>query len=107
MGDGGGGSAAGPRLRHPLLVAGRGLVARLRRRCRRAPFTHVVGYRIPTAAFAGEVDTLLDPATYGSRFKNFKFTPNLYHFLLLSYGAGPVGLVWDSEIIYLKPQRKW
>ena len=29
--------------------------------------THVVGYRTPTAAFAGEVDTLLDPATYGSR----------------------------------------
>ena len=41
----------------------------LRRRCGRAPFTHVVGYRTPTAAFAGEVDTvtLLDPATYGLR----------------------------------------
>ena len=39
---------------------------RIRRRCRRDPFTHV-GYRTPTAAFAGEVDTLLDPATYGSR----------------------------------------
>ena len=38
---------------------------RIRRRCRRAPFTHVVGYQAPTAAFAGEVDTLLDPATYG------------------------------------------
>ena len=33
----------------------------------RAPFTHVVGYRTPTEAFAGEVDTLLDPATYCSR----------------------------------------
>ena len=39
----------------------------IRRRCRRAPFTHVIGYRILIAAFAGEVDTLLDPATYGSR----------------------------------------
>ena len=27
----------------------------------------VVGYRTPTAAFAGEVDTLLNPATNGSR----------------------------------------
>ena len=42
-------------------------LGRVRRRCRRAPFTHVVGYRPPAAAFAGEVDTLLDPATYGSR----------------------------------------
>ena len=42
-------------------------LGRLRRRCRRAPFTHVVGYRTPTAAFAGEVDKLLNPATYGSR----------------------------------------
>ena len=33
---------------------------------RRAPFTQVVGYPTPTAAFAGEVDTLLDQATYGS-----------------------------------------
>ena len=30
MGGGGGGPAAGPRLRHPLLVAGRGLAARAR-----------------------------------------------------------------------------
>ena len=41
-------------------------LGRIRRRCRRAPFTHVVGYRTPTAAFAGKVETLLDPATYGS-----------------------------------------
>ena len=40
---------------------------RLLRRCRWALFTHVVGYRTPTAAFAGEVDTLLGQATYGSR----------------------------------------
>ena len=32
-----------------------------------APFTHVVGYRPPAADLAGEVDTLLDPATNGSR----------------------------------------
>ena len=38
----------------------------IRRRCRRAPFIHVVGYRPPIATFAGE-DMLLDPATYGSR----------------------------------------
>ena len=41
---GGGRLPAGPRLRHPLLVAGRGLAARAR-----------------------PVKTLLDPATYGSR----------------------------------------
>ena len=40
---------------------------RVRRRSRRAPFTHVVGYRHPTAAFAGAVDSLLDEASYGSR----------------------------------------
>ena len=40
---------------------------RVWRRCRRAPFTNVVGYRTPTAAFAGEVATLLDPAAFGSR----------------------------------------
>ena len=52
----------------PPVVAGQGLAARANpaplARCRRAPFIHVVGYRTPTAAFAGEVDTLLDPATY-------------------------------------------
>ena len=42
-------------------------LGRIRRRCRRAQFTHVVGYRTPSAAFAAEVDTLLDAATYGSR----------------------------------------
>ena len=44
-------------------------LGRIRRRCpcQSAPFTHVVGYRTAPAAFAGEVDTLLDPATYGSR----------------------------------------
>ena len=68
MGCGGRGPS-GPRLRPPLLVAGRGLTARAHPApgCWRAPFTHVVGYRTPTAAFAGEVHTLLDPATCGSR----------------------------------------
>ena len=56
---GGGCGPAGHRLRPPLLVAERGLAAR-------APLD-VVGYRTPTAAFAGEVHTLLDPATNGSR----------------------------------------
>ena len=28
---------------------------------------YIVGYRHPTAAFAGEVDSLLDEASYGSR----------------------------------------
>ena len=31
------------------------------------PFTHVAGYRLATAAFVGEVDSLLDEASYGSR----------------------------------------
>ena len=39
-------------------------LGRILRCCRRAPFTHVVGYQTPTAAFAGEVDTLLDTTTY-------------------------------------------
>ncbi len=48
-----------------------GRVPRRRRRgSRRAPFTHVqvvpVGYRLATAGFAGEVDSLLDAASYGS-----------------------------------------
>ena len=42
-------------------------LGRVRRRSRHAPFTHVVGYRLATAAFAGEVDSLLTAATYGSR----------------------------------------
>ena len=42
----------------------RGRVARL---ATRAPFTHVVRYRRPAAAFTGEVDTLLDPASYNVR----------------------------------------
>ena len=42
-------------------------LGRVRRRCRRAPITHVVGYPTTTATFAGEVDTLLDPTTCGSR----------------------------------------
>ena len=42
-------------------------LGRIRRHCRRASFTHVVGYRTPTAALADEVDALLDPATHGSR----------------------------------------
>ena len=74
---GGGRGSAGPRLRPPLLVAGLGLSARsgIRRRWRRAPFTHVVGYRTPPATFAGEVDTLLDPATYGSRWVSLTRRP--------------------------------
>ena len=67
----GGRGPAGPRLRPPLLVAGRGLAARAHPVPQpadrgRAQLTHVVGYQTPTAAFAGEVDTLLDsdPATY-------------------------------------------
>ena len=42
-------------------------LGRVRRRSRKAPFTHVVGYRSPPAAFTGEVDSLLDEASYGSR----------------------------------------
>lgn len=42
----------------------RGVVARL---CPRAPYSHVVRYRRPTAAFAGNVDTLLDAPSYGIR----------------------------------------
>jgi hypothetical protein len=42
-------------------------LGRVRRRSRRAPFTHVVGYQLATAAFAGEVDSLLDEASYGAR----------------------------------------
>ena len=33
----------------------------------RPPFSHVVRYRRPEAAFAGEVDTLLDSSSYGIR----------------------------------------
>ena len=33
----------------------------------RQPFSHVVRYRRPEAAFAGEVDTLLDSSSYGIR----------------------------------------
>ena len=55
-------------LKHPALLYWLpDELGRIRRRCRRASFTHIVGYRTPTAACAGEVDTLLDPATYGSR----------------------------------------
>jgi len=42
-------------------------LGRVRRRSRKAPFTHVVGFRAPTAAFTGDVDALLDAASYGSR----------------------------------------
>jgi hypothetical protein len=42
----------------------RGRVARL---AMRAPFTHVVRYRRPAAAFTGEFDTLLDTASYNVR----------------------------------------
>jgi hypothetical protein len=42
----------------------RGVVAR---RCKKAPFSHIVRYRRPTAAFAGDVPTLLDAPSYGAR----------------------------------------
>ena len=42
-------------------------LGRVRRRSRKAPFTHVVGYQLATAAFAGEVDSLLDETSYGAR----------------------------------------
>ena len=42
-------------------------LGRILRRCLLAPFTHIVCYRTPTAAFAGEVATLLNPAAYCSR----------------------------------------
>ncbi len=38
-------------------------LGRVRRRSRKAPFTHVVGYQLATAAFACEVDSLLDKAS--------------------------------------------
>ena len=71
---GGGCEPAGPRLRPHLLVAagtsGRGGLQRLGRircggRCRRAraQLTNVVGFKTPTVTFAGEVDTILDPAS--------------------------------------------
>ena len=41
-----------------------GRVARL---SKRAPFSHVVRYRRPAATFAGDVDTLLDTPSYGTR----------------------------------------
>ncbi len=39
----------------------------MRRPSSKAPFTHFVGYLHAIAAFAGEVDSLLDAASYGSR----------------------------------------
>ncbi len=42
----------------------RGWVARL---AKQALFSHVVHYRRPIAAFTGDVDTLLDPASYNIR----------------------------------------
>ena len=42
----------------------RGVVARL---CKRAPYSHVVRYRRPTATFALDVETLLDAPSYGLR----------------------------------------
>ncbi len=44
----------------------RGVVARLRV-CKRAPYSHVVGYRRPAATFALDVETLLDAPSYGLR----------------------------------------
>jgi hypothetical protein len=41
-----------------------GRVARL---SKRTPFSHVVRYRRPAATFAGDVDTLLDASSYGTR----------------------------------------
>ena len=37
------------------------------RECRRSPFSHVVRYRPPGAAIRGDVDSLLDLASYGIR----------------------------------------
>ena len=42
----------------------RGRVARL---CPRSPFSHVVAYRRSDSALHGTVDTLLDAASYGTR----------------------------------------
>ena len=42
-------------------------LGRVSRPASRRPFTHVVTYRRPTAAFTGTVDTLLDSASYGHR----------------------------------------
>ena len=42
----------------------RGTVARL---CPRGAFSHVVAYTLQTSALRGTADTLLDAATYGSR----------------------------------------
>ena len=42
----------------------RGVVARVRNA---GGFSHVVRYRRPTSALHGDVDTLLDAASYGSR----------------------------------------
>ena len=50
-------------------------LGRVRRRSRQVPFTHVVGYRLATAAFAGEVDSLLDEASYGSRWVALRPVP--------------------------------
>ena len=38
---------------------------RVRRVCRRAGFSHVVGYASSSSLGAGEVDTLLDAASHG------------------------------------------
>ena len=50
-------------------------LGRVRRHSRQAPFSHVVGYRLATAAFAGEVDSLLDEASYGSRWVALRPVP--------------------------------
>jgi hypothetical protein len=42
-------------------------LGRVRRRSSKAPLTHMVGYQLATAAFTGEVDSLLDEASYGAR----------------------------------------
>ena len=42
-------------------------LGRVVRVVRRAPFTHVVRYRRSDASFTGDVDTLLDAASHGSR----------------------------------------
>jgi hypothetical protein len=42
-------------------------LGRVFRRTRQGPFSHVLRYRRPEAVFTGNVDTLLDSASYGAR----------------------------------------
>ena len=42
-------------------------ITRVARLCPRSPFLHVVAYRRSDSALHGTVDTLLDAASYGTR----------------------------------------